>query len=210
MLSDEFIKRRDAEISALRNLKNTFFLLGSLQLAVFVITAITFFSSLASLYFKAPNEGDSQIATISFSLVFNTLYAVFIFAFALRVQNVTMDMWQFAPESAYVRYGAFLLIIYAIVAEAVNVTLEFNPAMNFIAMTGIGVFNFIAILLIAIGIWKLGNRYGSSSLKLSGLLFLFLNFIGTFLVYRAFNDAERKIMKRVPPPPPPPWIWENL
>ena len=66
---------------------------------------------------------------------------------------------------------------------------------------------FIGIILVVIGLYKIGEKYESTMIKVGAILLIFLGIIAAILLYIGFKELEHKPFeeKAIVLPPQPPW-----
>ena len=62
-----------------------------------------------------------------------------------------------------------------------------------------GVVAFVGVIGLAIGIWRLGTRYGEGLFKAGAILFFLFNLVGVILILVAAHSARRKFFESVAP-----------
>ena len=120
------------------------------------------------------------------------------------------------PETSMGKIGSILMIsslfIYPFFLPILGMLS--NPPENiafisiYISIMGIlGVIALVGIILVVIALFKIGEHYNSTIIKVGAILFIFLGFIGAILLYIGFKDLEDKPFekKSVILPPKPPW-----
>ncbi len=211
MLSDDFEQRKKAEIEALTTIKNSFFILGMIQVAFLIVNSFILLSSLAPMLFEGMNIAvDDTFIWVVFFVVVELIYAMFMFVYVQSFNKGLELLSPITPVSETPKYGALLYVV----GELASL-----PGISFSAMGGIeyglitlvillsaGVLAFVGLLLIALGVWQLGKKYNNSTFKIGAFLMVILGFIGTFIVWSGFDSAVEFAKKRIPPPPIPPWI----
>ncbi len=114
------------------------------------------------------------------------------------------------------KIGAILMIFSVAIYPFIYPFFTFHtylgpPEMSWIALVLsviviLGVLGLIGIILVVISLYRIGENYDSTIIKIGAVLLIFLGFIGSILLYIGFRDLETKswIKKAIILPPPPP------
>ncbi len=214
MSYDDFEARKEAEIRALKRLKNTFFFYALIQLAVLVVYTASVLSMVVSLIFSSfgmVHEEKQPVIALMYSGVAYFVYALFSAYFLDALRRSTEMVEPHVPGVKIARHGIVAYYTHLIVAAPpqvlamVSLGNVFDLAVSALAVTS-GVIMLLATILIGIAIWRVADHYGSSDMRLGVVLMILLSFIGTLVLYSSFDDAIRRVSRRIPPPPKPPWL----
>lgn len=215
MSYDEFYARKDAEIKALTKLKNSFFFYALIQTAMTVVYSLIIVSmglSAIMSTFGITEEGEKlQIVALIFSSTVYFIYATFMIYFLNFLKGASMAMEPVVPRVKIVNYGIIAYLTGIIIDIPVQMLSLVSIGNIFdltilIANVVAAIVIFIGILLIGIAVWRIGEHYRSSDLKLGAVLMVILGFLGAFILYLSFDDAIKRVRRRAPPPPAPPWL----
>ncbi len=209
MSSDDFEKRKDAEIKSLTPIKNSFFLLGLIELSYLIIVTVQVLSSLLSTLLSDYSGENVWFISIIFEAVSDSFYAIFMFIFLLMLNRGIEESESFIPDLKIARTGVIILalgIVLLIPMRVAETALSAFGMYLLIASLLVGAVTFVGFILIMIGVWRIGAHYRVSDVKTGVLLSIFLSFIGSFYLYFSFDKVIDKIKRRMPPPPIPPWI----
>ncbi len=211
MSFDNFEARKKAELEALKPIKNSFFLLGLIYLAMLIVVGIQVISTVASTLLSEGFTGENFpiIGVISSAVVYS-LDALFLFIFLLTLNRGIEGLGIHIPQVKITRLGIIITAIGTVVIVPFQVALlafpiGFNIPMIIVSIS-ISLIVLVGLILILIGIWRIGEHYKVSDVKLGVILLIFLSFIGAFYLYSSFDKVMEKVKKRLPPPPVPPWI----
>lgn len=93
----------------------------------------------------------------------------------------------FLIPSAFSGFGGFLMAVFYVAGA-------------------IGIIGLVGFIMVLIGIYRIGEHYDSTIIKLGAILMIFIGIIGAILLFLGFRDLERNPRKKaVVLPPPPPW-----
>ena len=215
MSYDDFDTRKKAEVENLKNLKNIFFLFILIEITSLLVQLIIIFSGVIGEVFtqSIQTQEDVLVGYLFYGVVYG-LEAVFTLYFARVLINTAEALETIIPGVNILRYGGLAYLIYAILIQPLmifgNLIFVFLGFLHTVIYIIAIITAFIAKILIAIGVWRIGVNYRASGLKVGAILMIILGFIGTLAVYLAMDEAIKKVNMRIPPPPPPPWLGEGL
>jgi len=118
------------------------------------------------------------------------------------------------PNVSYGKIGALLLLVGSFsspMAFPVFLTPTYPHFSSIMAYFGVfsifGVIGLIGIILLVIAIYRIGEEYDSTTIKVGAILYIFLSFIIAIVLYFGFKELESKPSKKKSQilPPPPPW-----
>ncbi|AGB04890.1 Protein of unknown function (DUF973) [Aciduliprofundum sp. MAR08-339] len=125
-------------------------------------------------------------------------------------------MEKILPDISLGKTGSILLIFSIFVYPSLLSVFIIGPAfpdplgpimvLFFIAGT-LGVVGLIGFIMVLIGIYRIGDHYNSTIIKVGAILMIFIGIVGAILLFIGFKDLENnpRGKKAIVLPPPPPW-----
>ncbi|NPA75510.1 MAG: DUF973 family protein [Euryarchaeota archaeon] len=212
--SEQFEARKKAEINAISALRSAFFIGFISSLFSIVIVSLIEFALLTSIALNTVTEYENPLAWIITLCVAQGVNIFFTLVYLYALDRSRKFIVHFTREFDIVKPGVVMVAIgitvnlgFTIVIAATGASFPLNLTITSMGISILGIaIVFIGNVLIAIGIYRLGEHYRDSDLKLYAILMIFLGIIGIILVYSALGNIIKKIENRVPPPPVPPWL----
>ncbi len=214
MSSDNGIERE-----ALHKLSTAFLINIIFDIAVLAINGMLIGFTLRSLLLLTPYPPPSHspeiyLASLLPGIIIGLIGALLYLYYLWKGFSLMEKIVSFTSSG---KTGVILVAIGTILSSSifpVSYAFFLSPNMNFeplmfyvLILSIIGILSFIGLILIAITLFKLGERYDSTIIKAGAILFIFLGIVGAILLYIGFKDVENKPPKEkaIVLPPSPPW-----
>ncbi len=147
------------------------------------------------------------IPSVILSLIGNIIFVYYLWH-GFKIMETVM------PNVSIGKIGALLLLFSSFSLPIIFPIFWGAPSPNFqspVAYFGLfsifGVVGLIGIILLVIAIYRIGEKYDNTTIKVGAIIYIFLSFIAAIVLYFGFKELEnmKSGKNSVILPPQPPW-----